>query len=645
MERLESFGVAAIFADHMVLQRDKPLAFWGHGRPGSTVKLDWVTETDSFSTESQVDDEGRWRLRVPARRAGGPYQLVFEATARITLRDVWVGEVWLASGQSNMEWTVAQSAFSDEEIALATEPKLRWLYVERRTALEPSDEAHCSWRLVNADTVPRMTAIGFAFARHLAAKLDVAVGVIDASWGGTPIEAWSSAEALQQVMDLQQDLKSWTEEERDIETARSTYAATLRAWENLYLVRDDGNQGEALGWHHGEPAWDEPTLDVPTLWQRHGMPFNGAVWFRREVQLPHDWASPSTLHLGRLDDFDHTYVNGVLVGAHPQGTPLSCEIARNYQIPGGVLRPGRNTISVRIFDHVGEGGFLDPARSLFLESESGTRVELAGPWQYRVERQVPLVPSSIWQHYPHAPRVLRPQERPTGLFNGMIAPLLSFTLRGFIWYQGEANVAEHQVYHERFSALIRDWRGRFAAPDCDTAQPFYFVQLASYKASPDWACLREAQARALDLPATGMVVTLDIGDESDIHPGNKREVGRRLAQLALRDTYGLETGPVRGPVPTLVQVAHGQVRVSYGEQAPLATTDGGAEVLGFDVEAPDGTRHVAAARLLHDQVEIEVPFADPPRELAYAFRDAPAVNLVNTAGLPAEPFRWALGER
>lgn len=637
-----AFGLAAPFADHMVLQRDKPLVFWGHGRAGDSVTLAWQTAQVALTAETRVDEQGQWRLSVPAQVAGGPHQLVFSAAERIVLQDVWVGEVWLASGQSNMEWTVAQAAFMDEEMALATEPKLRWLYVERRASGQPSSDAHCSWKLVTPETVPRMTAIGYAFARHLCAKLNVAVGIIDASWGGTPVEAWASAEALKQVMNLEQDLQAWSEQERDIESVRSAYAKTLSTWEKLYLVRDEGNRGEALGWHENEPAWEEKSLNVPTLWQRHGMHFNGAVWFRREVELPTDWAAPSTLHLGRIDDFDHTYVNGVLVGAYPQGTPLSCEIARSYSVPEGVLRPGRNTISVRIFDHVGEGGFLDPASSLCLESATGARIPLAGAWQYRVEREVPLVPGTVWQHYPHAPRVLRPQERPTNLFNGMIAPLRSFALRGFIWYQGEANVAEHQVYLPRFGALIRDWRSLFGAETSDVALPFYFVQLASFEASQDWAYLREAQAQALELPDTGMVVTLDIGDPHNIHPGNKREVGRRLALLALHQTYGLEVGPVRGPVPTLVQAAQGELRVTYGGQAPLTTSNGSADVLGFEVEAADGTLHAATAQLLHNQVDVQVPFVGEARALCYAFSDAPAVNLANTAGLPAEPFRWPL---
>jgi sialate O-acetylesterase len=647
MQNEQTFCLAAPFGHHMVLQRDKPLVFWGQGQPGQLVELEWVTQELPLLAQTHVGDEGGWRLTVAAQPAGGPYQLVFKGDERITLQDVWVGEVWLASGQSNMEWTVAQSAFSDEERALATEPRLRWLFVERRTATKPSREARCSWRPVTPDTVLGMTAIGFAFARHLCAELNVAVGIIDASWGGTPVEAWTSAEALQRVMDLEQELASWSEQERDIEAVRSAYAVTLRTWEKLYLVRDEGNQGETQGFHQSEPAWQEKTLNVPTLWQRHGMLFNGAVWFRREVELPHDWSSPSTLHLGRIDDFDHTYVNGVLVGAYPQGTPSSCEIVRQYPVPEGVLRPGRNSISVRIFDHVGEGGFLDPPRSLFLESGSGDRIELAGPWQYRVEREVPLVPGSVWRHFPRAPRILRPQERPAGLFNGMIAPLLSFALRGFIWYQGEANVAEHQLYLERFSALIGDWRSRFSgeAPAHAGAStlPFYFVQLASYEAEQDWAYLREAQTQALKLPSTGMVVTLDIGDPDNIHPGNKREVGRRLALLALNGTYGIEKGPVRGPVPTLVQVAQGELRVSYAAQALLATSDGGPDVLGFEVEATDGTLHVATAQLVHNQIDVQVPFVGEPRALCYAFSAAPAVNLVNSAGLPAQPFRWPLG--
>lgn len=638
-----AFGLARVFGDHMVLQRDKALEFWGTGRAGDLVTLTWRSSGVDASAETGVDEQGAWRLRVVAQAASGPHELIFQAAGeRVALHDVWVGEVWLASGQSNMEWTVAQSDFVDEELALATEPKLRWLYVERRTATEPSTEAHCRWQRVTPDTAWRMTAIGYAFGRHLCAKLGVAVGIIDASWGGTPVEAWVSPAALGQVLDLPRELGAWQAEEQQIDQVRASFGQTLRAWEKQYLVQDDSNRGEAEGWHQPEPAWDAPTLNVPTIWQRHGMEFNGAVWFRKELELPADWSSRATLQLGRIDDFDHTYVNGVLVGAHPQGTPLSCEIVRRYEVPAHVLRPGRNVIAVRIFDHVGEGGFLDPGSALYLENDSGARVGLAGPWQYRVEREVPLAPPGIWAHYPRAPRVLQPHYRPTALFHGMIAPLLGLSLRGFIWYQGEANVAEHEHYLQRFSALIRDWQGRFGGDG--TAVPFYFVQLASFEESGKWAYLREAQVQALELPHTGMVCTLDIGNPRDIHPRNKREVGRRLALVALSGTYGVDVGPARGPVASAYQLSGTEIRVDYAEQASLATADGGAGVLGFEVVDAEGILHPAPARLQGNRVHVQVPFAGPPRGLRYAFRDAPQVNLTSSAGLPAEPFRWSFSD-
>jgi sialate O-acetylesterase len=635
-----AFGLARVFGDHMVLQRDKPLEFWGTGSAGDRVTLTWRSSGVDVTAEARVDEHGAWRLRVAAQAASGPHELSFRASdARVTLQDVWVGEVWLASGQSNMEWTVAQSDFVDEELALATEPKLRWLYVERRTATEPSTEAHCRWQRVTPDTAWRMTAIGYAFGRHLCAKLGVAVGIVDASWGGTPVEAWVSPEALGQVLDLTKELGAWQSEEQQLDEVRRSFGQTLRAWEKQHLVQDDSNRGEAEGWHQAEPAWDAPTLNVPTIWQRHGMEFNGAVWFRKELELPADWSGATTLQLGRIDDFDHTYVNGVLVGANPQGTPLSCEIVRRYAVPAHALRPGRNVIAVRIFDHVGEGGFLDPASTLYLENENGARVGLAGAWQYRVEREVPLAPPGIWAHYPRAPRVLQPHYRPTALFHGMIAPLLGLSLRGFIWYQGEANVAEHQHYLQRFSALIRDWQGRFGGDGGPV--PFYFVQLASFEESGKWAYLREAQAQALELPHTGMVCTLDIGNPRDIHPRNKREVGRRLALVALSRTYGIDVGPARGPVASACQLSSGEIWVDYAEQASLATADGAANVLGFEVVDADGQAHPAPARLQGNRVHVQVPFAGAARGVHYAFRDAPPVNLTNSAGLPAEPFRWS----
>ncbi len=634
-----SFSLAAVFGDHMVLQRDKPLTFWGRGQAGDVVTLEWESDEQRLTVETRVEASGDWRLSTPAHAAGGPYELSFGASERVTLRDVWVGEVWLASGQSNMEWTVAQSAFVDEEAALAVEPRLRWLFVERRTGEAPSRDARCDWRVVAPDTVQRMTAIGYAFARELCARLNVAVGVIDASWGGTPVEAWTSAEALAEVMDLRAALSPWTAAERDLEPTRQAYAEQLRDWERRCLVQDDGNQGEAWGWHRPEPRWDAPTLDVPTLWQRHGLLFNGAVWFRRELELPPDFTGAATLELGRIDDFDHTYVNGVLIGEHPQGTSQSCDIVRRYAVPAGVLRPGRNVISVRVFDHVGEGGFLDGGRSLFLLTSRGARYELAGPWQYRVEREVPLVPSSVWASYPRAPLALRPQDRPSSLYHGMISPLVGFALRGVIWYQGEANVAAHAHYLTRFSALIRDWQRRLAGAS-PLPVPLLFVQLASFRDNGEWPLLREAQARALRLPHTGMVVTLDVGDPNDIHPRNKREVGRRLARLALHQTYGLDVGPVRGPVPSLVQLLPDGAEVVYAEQAPLVTADGLAAVHGFELEDADGAVHAARAEIIENRVRVLSPFTARPKRVRYAFRDAPEVNLMNTAGLPAEPFCW-----
>jgi sialate O-acetylesterase len=307
-------------------------------------------------------------------------------------------------------------------------------------------------------------------------------------------------------------------------------------------------------------------------------------------------------------------------------------------VPEGVLRPGRNVIALRIFDQIGEGGFLDAPSSLFLESGAGARIPLAGDWQYRVEREVPLAPGNVWADYPRPPRVLRPQDRPSALYNAMIAPLTGYGVRGVIWYQGESNAAQHQLYAARFGALIADWRRRL--PSQGEALPFLFVQLASFRESEAWAYLREAQCQALRLPDTGMVVTLDIGDPNDIHPRNKREVGRRLSRLALANTYGIDVGAVRGPVPSAVHFERGAARVDYAGQAPLVTVDGGEQVLGFELEAADGTRHPASARLLGEQVQLTAPFAEEPRRVYYAFQDAPDVNLTNTAGLPAEPFRW-----
>jgi len=409
-------------------------------------------------------------------------------------------------------------------------------------------------------------------------------------------------------------------------------------WEAENLPDDTGNEGEAKGWARvdlDDDAW--PAMALPGAWQGRGLRFNGAVWFRRTVELDASWTGHDlTLSLGAIDDFDHTYFNGTPIGAHPKGTPGAYQIHRVYRIPSAMLRPGKNVIAVRVFDHVGEGGLMGPSTEMFLETTGPERkrLSLAGAWRYEVERRIPLVSFEVFKTCPMPPSILVQQNSPAALFGGMIAPLVPFGLRGVIWYQGESNAEQHSLYTQRMVAMIRDWRAQFGQP----AMPFYWTQLANYAASPAWAFMREAQAGALSEPATGMAVTIDIGDSIDIHPKNKQEVGRRLSLLALARTYGRRDVADSGPVFERIELGEGRARVHFSHAAGLRAR-GGAAVRGFTLAGADGVHHVAEARIDGDAVIVTSARVRAPKSVRYAWADDPDANLENGAGLPAAPFR------
>jgi sialate O-acetylesterase len=365
------------------------------------------------------------------------------------------------------------------------------------------------------------------------------------------------------------------------------------------------------------------------------MTFNGVVWFRRTVELPSAWAEREVwLSLGALDDFDDTYFDGVLVGRTPPGTLEAHRVRRRYPIPSA--RSGaRHVLAVRVFDHFGAGGFAGPASDMYLECpELGERLALGGAWRLLAERQIPLLPMNVFESLPRPPLALAQQNAPAALFHGMLAPLIPYALRGAIWYQGESNVDRHASYRAMLVALIRDLRTRWAQGQF----PFYYVQLANYSASPTWPLLREAQAEAASEPETGMVVTLDIGDERDIHPTNKQEVGRRLALWARARTYGEAGLAHQGPTLERVRIEGAIVRVRFAQAEGLATSDGDAP-RGFTLAGSDGGHQPASAHVEGSEVVLSSERVPAPCAVRYAFVDTLRVNLCNRAGLPAAPFR------
>jgi len=626
--------LASLFTDHAVLQAGLPCPVWGWDAPGRALTL----RLGDLVASTHAGADGRFRFELPPSPPGGPHRLTIEGSSHVVLEDVWFGEVWLASGQSNMEWKVAASRDADAEAASARWPLIRSFKVEPRPSLTPEAECGGQWVVCDPDAVNDFSAVGYYFARDVHRAREVPVGIIDSTWGGTCIEAWTSLEALAGVLpDLPEQQARLSAELGELPRLRVEYERAVDAWQRGHLPADTGNRGLERGW--AKPGFDDAgwrSLTLPTFWQAHGMAFNGVVWFRRAVDVPSAWAGQELrLSLGAIDDFDDTYFDGAAVGRTPPGTLDSHRLPRRYSISAERASAGRHVIAVRVFDHFGAGGFAGPSGQMFLECPArGERLPLAGPWRVEVEREIPLVPMNVFQSFPPAPLALAQQHAPAALYHGMIAPLIPYAIRGALWYQGESNVDRHASYRAQQVALIRDLRTRWGQGQF----PFYYVQLANFTATPTWPLLREAQAEAGTEPETGMVVSLDIGDPNDIHPTNKQEVGRRLALLARARTYGERSLAHEGPRLERIRVEGARVRVRFAQAEGLGTSDG-EPPRGFSLAGPDGRHHPASAQIEASEVLLESPAVREPRAVRYAFVDTLDANLENASGLPAAPFR------
>ncbi len=637
-----------LFSENMILQRDIPIPVWGWAEPGEAVEVSLAGK--KLKTKAAAD--GAFRVSFEPLSAGGPHELCAQgAKDRVKIGNVMVGEVWIASGQSNMEWCVANSQDGEHEIAAANYPALRMFTVPKKAVMKPLSDVDGKWSVSNPQTVGSFSAVGYFFGRELQQRLGgIPVGIINTSWGGTLAEAWTSRDGLV----CEPELRPMVEESDRIVNdphAQQEYQKAYAAWEKT-LQKDPGDAGWARGWAKGDaPTEGWATFDVPGSWQSKGMDFSGILWFRRVVEVPAAWAGKDLkLNLGPCDKSDITWFNNEQVGSITleQRADSWCT-PRCYTIPGRLVKAGPNVVAVRIFSHMYAGGFIGNPTQMCLglvDSTAGESIPLAGVWQYRVEANF----GKINPQPPPIPPGDGNQNTPSNLFNGMIAPLLPYPIRGAIWYQGESNAGRAHQYCTLFPAMIRDWRRAWAlpapakagAPGGDFA--FHFVQLANYmpeQPNPGesaWAELREAQRLTLREPNTGMAVTLDIGNGADIHPTNKQDVGRRLAYSALVKVYGQPLAG-SGPAPLDWVAKDGVMRVRFGHtEGGLVTHDHGP-VRGFAIAGANRIFHWAWARIEEDTVVVRHPQVPNPVAVRYAWADNPVFNLGNGAGLPATPFK------
>ncbi|WP_428312884.1 sialate O-acetylesterase [Hydrocarboniphaga sp.] len=610
-----------LFSDGAVLQRDQPLPVWGWAKPGSQITVTF----DGGTAKTHASSSGEWRVELPVHAAGGPYELSVAERGGETLRvrDVLVGDVWLASGQSNMEFPVAKAQNARAEIARAGDAGIRHFKVPRSWSDKPEPRlAGGYWRAASPGNAGDFSAVGYFFARELRTRDSrVPIGIVDSTWGGSAIEAWMSAGML---------------------GADATVAAEkIRAKGAAAAQAATQTRARIAAWNTAPPspeAWAAAALEesgwagisVPAQWETQGYAgMDGVAWYRKSFELSApETKGELTLGLGQIDDSDRVWVNGQPVG----GMDASWNVPRVYRVPAAALRVGRNTIAVQVTDLGAGGGMAGSAEQLYLRAAGGPLRSLAGEWKFRTaDVRLSSTQDDI-------------NQVDTALYNAMIRPLQPYALRGTIWYQGEANAYPGAAfrYRDLFASMIRGWRADWSAPQL----PFLWVQLAGFHSGGDtagespWAVLRESQSAALALPATAQALAIDIGESNDIHPRNKQEVGRRLALAARAVAYG-ESLVHSGPVFRAATFDDTKARITFDLQhSALAVRGGGRAVHGFELSGADGHFHPAQALIDGGAVVVSSEAVVQPQALRYAWNDDPKqADLINRDGLPASPFR------
>ena len=622
----------SVFTDNMVLQQKTDITFYGDATKNKqlTVKTGW----NGKEYHTEADGQGKWSLKIPTPAAGGPYEITFSDGKKLQLKNVMIGEVWFCSGQSNMEMPVAgwgKVMNYEQEIAEAAYPAIRLFQVKKNTSLAPLKEVESTlggWQECSSATVPEFSALAYFYARALWKELNVPIGVIDFTWGGTPAEAWTNHETLRQVMGFREEMDKLERLGFDPNRMEQAYSEERAHWQSLFTEKDKGMENGKLCWTApslSEEDWQ--TISLPGYWEGKGLKdFDGIIWFRRSLEIPAEWAGkPLTLRLGMIDDEDITYFNGVEI-ARGAGymTP------RTYTIPAKLVKAGKAVLAVRVSDFGGEGGIHGKAEELYVEAD-GKRISLAGDWKYRIGLSL--------KGFPPAPvSPIQSSSYPTVLFNAMVKPWTAFPIKGVIWYQGEANVGRSEQYGDLFPALITDWRRQWRSNF-----PFYFVQLANFMESKkiqpnsEWAALREAQTKALKLDQVGMAVTIDIGLADDIHPKNKQEVGRRLALLALAGSYGKNVSS-SAPVFQNYIIKGDKMELDFGQkQDGFKIKD--TTLKGFTIAGPDRVFYSAEAMVQNGKIIVSSPKVSVPLAARYGWADNPDCNLYGENGLPVAPFR------
>jgi sialate O-acetylesterase len=633
----------------MLLQQKTTAKIWGKANPGRKITVSGSWKSNG---EAVAGKDGKWSVNLTTPEAGGPYTIDIKCSdTTITIKNVLIGEVWFCSGQSNMEmplagWPPADTIMhSAATIASSSIPEIRLFNVQRKISGEPVDECSGRWEVSSPAIVQQFSATAYFFGKKLYDELHVPVGLIESAWGGTPSESWTSLESLEKTGEftseikaikesapLQIEYKSWLNSHKQVEVK----AAGPDQWKDLSFNDENVPTSE-----FNDSEW--PVMTLPTQFEKVIGEFDGAVWFRKIIDIPQNMIGKElVLSLGPVDDMDRTYFNGKLIGS----TEISgfWQVDRNYEIPVSLVKEGANIISVRVLDTQGGGGIFGTPEKMKLSLKSAAKVfvPLNGDWKYQ---PVAELKADKFYIYDLSKNEFQAKKRPVNLgpgtpavlFNGMVSPVLPYHIKGAIWYQGESNVGRAAQYAKIFPAMIQNWRDSWGIKDF----PFYFVQIAPYVYSgvdsTESAFLREAQESTLKLPNTGMAVTLDIATVMDIHPPFKKEVGERLAMLAMKNDYGIKTACV-GPVYKSMSISGNIIKLQFNNVGDgLVAKDN--KLKEFEIAGKDGRYVKADAKIVNNEVFVSSSSVREPVSVRYCWHNGSQASLFDKDGLPAWQFR------
>lgn len=615
----------AMVSDGMVLQRNANINIWGWSEPDENIAVRFLNH--SYLTTADLN--GKWSVTLQKLEAGGPYCMEIEGSKKIVLHDILIGDVWICSGQSNMQLPMERVADKYADlVADYTNPSIRQFDVPEHFDFHaPCENTEKSaWKSVSKETILRFTAVGFFFAKELYERNPVPIGLVKTAIGGACLEAWISREALTGYPGILK-IADRFRDDRYVRELMQGEEDREKKWYETLDQTDQGLLGDKSSWYaedYDDSGWE--TMQIPSYWADEGLGIkNGAFWFRKDILIPAFLAGlPAKIFMGRIVDADFVYINGKLVGTTSYQYP-----PRKYNVPADLLKEGKNTIAVRVISNRGKGGFItEKPYQLRFDSQI---IDLSGDWKYRVGTFAEMLPDKTFLH-----------QIPLGLFNGMFSPISNYTVKGVIWYQGESNTSKPENYEELFIIMIKNWREKLKQKNL----PFLYVQLPNYLEREDtqavnkWPLIRDAQLKALKVPNTAMAVTIDVGEWNDLHPLDKESVGKRLALAAQQIAYGNANTVAMGPIFHHMEIQGKTAVLFFTNTGSGLLSKDGKPLRSFEIAGEDGLYFAADADIENDQVIVSSCKVSAPKAVRYAWCDNPQdINFYNKEGLPASPFR------